>query len=124
MWFKVDDRALHHKKFRKAANDLGGSHALSRVVTVWLAGGTYSSQHNHTGELPLEAVVGFSQFVHRPLRCAKALCEAGLWKAVNGGFQIHDFNEYNPTPEQVASMKKRRNDRANRYRARRKAQSE
>ena len=54
MWIKLCDQTIHHRKFRKAAELLGGKEAFSRVLTCWFAGMNYANFHKTGGFLPTE----------------------------------------------------------------------
>ena len=46
------------------------------------------------------------------------LTRAGLLEKVDGGYQVHDYLEYNPTGEQVRAERERNKDRQKQYRDR------
>lgn len=46
------------------------------------------------------------------------LVAAGLWHRVDGGFEINDFLDYNPTAERVKEDREKARDRVRRHRTR------
>jgi hypothetical protein len=43
----------------------------------------------------------------RPARYVAELRDAGLWLSIEGGYEIHDYLEFNPTREQVLAQRER-----------------
>ena len=52
------------------------------------------------------------------LTIAEALVDAGLWDRAPGGFQLHDFLEYNPSREEVLAKREKISARVKRHRSR------
>ncbi len=103
-WFKVDDGFWSHPKIL----------ALSaEAVALWVRAGAYSCQHLTDGVIhePVLRLLGSDA-------AAVELQEAGLWLRTGGGYEFHDWDEYQETSETV---KKRRNDARDRQRRAREA---
>lgn len=103
-WFKVDDGFWSHPKIL----------ALSaEAVALWVRAGAYSCQHLTDGVIhePVLRLLGSDA-------AAVELQAAGLWLSVTGGYEFHDWDEYQETSEAV---KKRRNDARDRQRRAREA---
>lgn len=115
-WVKVDDQFSRHPKVLRA----GPLAAWLHVCAL-----TYCSQYMTDGFVPTAAVNGltdFSMIKMPPFRnrmgqtsncpdamdLAPSLVDAGMWMEVEGGYQIHDYLDYNPSREEV--QKKRRLD--------------
>jgi hypothetical protein len=112
---KFCDRTVHHAKFRKAAELLGGKDAFARALTCFFAGMSYANDHRTDGFLSRDVVAGLVTFVSKPLEVAKALvaCQVregghGLWEARDGGFYIHDYPQYQPTAEESEDLHEKR----------------
>ena len=86
-WFKVDDALATHDKVLMAGNAAMG---------LWVRAGAWSAQHLTDGFVPAHAVKLLGNLAQ-----AKALVTAGLWHKVDGGFQFHEWHDYQPTREAV-----------------------
>jgi hypothetical protein len=93
-WFRVDDMSAFHKKVLRAGNAAWG--AFCRM-------GAHSSHYELDGFVPNEVatVIATREEVDR-------LLEVGFLKTVDGGFQIHDFLEWNPSAAEVAQLRRKR----------------
>lgn len=98
-WVRVDDGMPEHPKVFRAATVLGGPHCYARVISILIQASSFASRNLTDGFLPTAVVQHFHDA--RPLQAAKAMVEANLWEAVVGGYQIHDYHEYNPTAADV-----------------------
>jgi hypothetical protein len=92
VWFKVDDGFYDHPKVIEAGN---------AAIGLWTRCGSWASKQLTDGFIP-GAIV--AQFGRR--RDAERLIDCDLWSAVEGGYQMHDFNDHNPTSEQVKRDRK------------------
>jgi len=91
-WFKVDDKLSGHPKARAAGN---------RAMGLWVMAGSWSAAYLTDGFVPYAFV-----YDHRNGRTdAERLVEVGLWHQVDGGWQFHDWNESNPTRQQVETRR-------------------
>lgn len=99
-WGRMDDKFHRNRKVRELRRRKGGREALGTWVYWW------------SWCLDEPDLVGFVPADELPPADAKTaplLVEVGLWDEVEGGYQFHDFGEYNPTRDQVDA--KRRADR-------------
>lgn len=91
-WFKVDDTLAAHTKPRKAGLPAMG---------LWVLSGAYASQQLTDGFVPAWYVEGFPS----GRKHAAALVTAGLWteseRDDEPGWQFHDWDQANPTREEV-----------------------
>lgn len=91
------------------ANSISGD---ERAETLWTRGLDYSNEHATDGFIPK----GMPQMLTPTKTVAriKGLVQAGLWDEVEGGWQYHDFHEWNRTAEQLearrAAISKKRSD--------------
>lgn len=102
-WVKVDDKAPRHKKQLKAG---------AEACWLWVCGLAYAKeQPEHDGRIPSEAIAILYPF-RNPAALAAKLVQVGLWEQAEDGYQIHDWDFWNGTPEEVAEKKQRARDRA------------
>ena len=106
MWVRIDDGLLDHPKVFAAA-DLLGVNGPAIVIGFFTVAVLSASKHLSDGQLPAAVVKRFDRYVKDPLRVAEALTKVGLFEHVNGGWQIHDFNDWQPS---AATVKQRRRD--------------
>lgn len=109
MWVKVDDGFVEHPKVARAAVHLGRGGA-GRVVAVWLEAICYSARNLTDGYVP---TIHAQKFItdRRPLDVLEvmALDDVRLMRKVGGGFQFHDWQDYQPLARDVKA--KRAKDR-------------
>lgn len=96
-WFKVDDSFHSHPKALKA-----GGMALG----LWVRCGSYCAQHLTDGFIPREIVL-----LYGTKTLAAKLVDAKLWHAVDGGWLMHDYGDYNPTAEKVTAERRSATER-------------
>lgn len=107
-WFKVDDALALHMKAITAGN---------AALGLWVRAGSWSMQQLTDGFIPNQIVAALGATTAD----AAALVSARLWDAAPGGFQFHDWAEYQPTREQVLAERADAAERMRRVRANRKA---
>ena len=105
-WVKIDEGLPRHPKVLSAAAQLGRD-GVARVLSVLLQGLCYASEHLTDGFLPREAVDQFSD--RRPRDVAKVLSseQVGLWETTDGGYQCHDYTDYNPAAQTIKARRAR-----------------
>lgn len=105
-WFKVDDNFYDHPKVDELSLE---------AVGLWTLCGTYSAKQLTDGFIPARRALRMGGTE----RAVRELIEAGLWLTVDGGFQFHDWDAYQPTKDKVErereaarerQAKKRRNE--------------
>ena len=92
-WFKVDDGFYDNPKV------VGLSH---EAVALWLLGGTWASKQLTDGSVPAKMVARLGCTVD----AAQELVDEGLWDRVNGGFEFHDWEDYQPSRAVVEERRK------------------
>jgi len=113
VWAKIDDKFPRHPKVLIAAGDLGRfGHA--RVVDVALQGKCYAAEHLTDGFIPREAVRSFID--PHPFEVAAVLVKVALWHEAEGGYQIHDWADYNPSAEAIKEKQRDDRERQKRHR--------
>jgi hypothetical protein len=94
-WFKVDDSFHSHPKVLTSSLEALG---------LWVVAGTWSA-HNLTdgfvsGQVLLRLHTDATSL-------AEELVTVGLWKRAKGGYQFHDWIEYQPTKEEVEAERRK-----------------
>jgi hypothetical protein len=89
-WVKLDDRANEHDKQVNAG---------AEACWLWTCGLMYCNRQNRRDgfipSLQLKALyVRFSEAKAQKL--ASELVKSGLWETADGGFRIHDYEQYQP----------------------------
>lgn len=82
---------------------------------VWVLAGSWSSQQLTDGFVPDWFVSGLPQGRAH----AQRLVEAGLWHPAVGGYCFHDWEQANPSRDDVLRARELAAERAARYRDRR-----
>ena len=90
-WLRVDDGFADHPKVVQAGSD-----------AAWMdvCGMCYAARYLTDGFVPTKQVPKLTDKPN-PDELAQILVDVGLWEPRPGGFQIHDYLDYNPTREQV-----------------------
>lgn len=101
-WVRIDDQAPRNRKLLKAG---------PAACWLWVCGIAHCQAQLTDGfvsdeVLPMIGIRGES----RAVKLANVLVSAGLFKKVDGGFQVHGYLDYNPTRASV--LKKRLEDAA------------
>jgi hypothetical protein len=104
-WVRLDDVFDDHPKLLGLPLECVGLHVF---------GLTYSARHLTDGALTPPIVSHLSRGRDD---LAQQLVDAGLWEALDGGWQIHDFLDYNPSREQVEADRKAARERMRNVRA-------
>lgn len=92
-WFKVDDQLAFHQKVLMAGNEAMG---------LWVRAASWSCAQGTDGLIP-DAIV--DAMANRDF--AMRLLMAKLWVEVEGGFQFHDWSEFQPS---AAEEREKRSD--------------
>lgn len=95
-WFKVDDSFHAHPKVLATDADALG---------LWVVAGAWSSAHLTDGFVPGHAL---SRLLPDSDALARKLVAAGLWKRSKGGYQFHDWSDFQPSANEVKSMRQKR----------------
>ncbi|MCW2632075.1 MAG: hypothetical protein JWR88_1037 [Pseudonocardia sp.] len=101
-WFRVDDSFHSHPKTMAA-----GTHA----VGLWMRCGSYCAQHLTDGFVPVDVVKAYGTNA-----LARRLVDVGFWDVVQGGYQFHDWSDYQPSREQVQAERRHAAERQRRAR--------
>lgn len=101
MWVRVDDGFMEHPKVTRAAELLGRG-GLGRVVAVWLEAQCYCARNLTDGYISAMRARGFLTD-KRPLDVLEvmALPDVKLMKKTDAGYRFHDYEDYQPSADEV-----------------------
>ena len=102
-WFKVDDTLGSHPKARAAG---------LAAMGLWVVAGAWSSQHLTEGFVPDWFINSWPSGQKR----AANLVQSGLWIEADSGFRFHQWEERNPSKEQVESERAAARERQRKHR--------
>lgn len=97
-WFKVDDTFYDHPKIFDAPDC---------AVALWTRAGTWSARNLTDGFVPAGMP---ARLCDDPDTAVGQLLTRGLWKKARGGYQFHDWAEYQPSAESVKTLREKRAD--------------
>lgn len=100
-WIRLDDQIAHHPKLIAAG---------PVAAWLWVCGNGYCNKYLTDGFIPTSQLRNLGG-VTNPAKWADKLVEVGLWDAVQGGYRVHDYHDYNPTKAQVEDKRKKDRDR-------------
>ncbi|HEY6276919.1 MAG TPA: hypothetical protein VIX86_11370 [Streptosporangiaceae bacterium] len=103
-WFRVDDSFYDHPKVFDAPDC---------AVALWTRAGTWCARSLTNGYVPTAMI---ARFCSDPEKAARELVRRGLWLRVKGGYQYHDWPDYQPTKEVVENERKHKAERQKRWR--------
>lgn len=108
-WMKVDDGLGQHRKILSIPRII-----RKQSIGVWTLAGSWVSANLTDGYVPAYYLdeIGADQIE------VDALVKAGLWEAVEEGFQFHDWLDVNPSKVQVMAERRASADRQKRARER------
>ncbi|MFJ6532451.1 hypothetical protein [Microbacterium sp. NPDC091662] len=106
-WFKVDDGFHGHPKVMMLSPS---------AIGLWLLAGTWSAQYLTDGLVPAGMV---RRFGGTPEDAAD-LVNAALWHEADGGYQFHEWAEYQPLKSDVEAERAASRERMRAMRAKRK----
>ena len=104
-WFKVDDRLWAHPKWM---------HLPDSARALWVTAGSYCAQYETDGYINSATI---PQLGSRKA-AAERLVKAQLWNKVEGGYQFHDWDEFQPTKAQLDAERRATKERVQRWRDR------
>jgi len=93
-YFKVDDGVAFHPKMMRLS---------AEAVRAWVFAGSWSGRYLTDGFIPHDALA----IIKGNDTIASELIEAGLWDEVDGGFQFHDWCEYQYSKEDIEGRRLR-----------------
>ncbi len=108
-WVKLDDQIADHPKYV----ELGDLAPLALALQVRAL--CYANRFLTDGYVPAtvlpQLTVGFASLTAEPTDWPALMVKAGLWeKNGKGGYQIHDYTEYQPTSDKVTTARAQRRE--------------
>lgn len=103
-WVRVDDQFPDHPKLMRMGKD------RLPAMGLWVVGLCYAARYLTDGFIPDASL---------PYGCkrqATLLVSAGLWGVVDGGYQIHDYREYQLSRVEVMELRAKNAERQSRRR--------
>lgn len=97
-WFKVDDQLAFNAKVVAAGNEAMG---------LWVRCGSWSSAQLTDGFIPTHMANAMANGMAKECG-ADALVMAGLWDEVEGGYQFHDWSEFQPSASSEREKRRKR----------------
>jgi len=99
-WVRTSDDAPDHPKL------IGLTDA---AYALWHRALSYCNRQLTDGFVPVGAVPALSRST-KPLDAAKELVTARLWEVADGGFQVHDFADYQPSRASVEEERRKKSE--------------
>lgn len=109
MWFKVDDNLAFNAKVVTAGNE---------AIGLWVRAGSWASSQLTDGFVPTAIALAMAAPMAPaidvpmadPMAPIRALLQAGLWVEEEGGYQFHDWSDYQPSAEDEKKKRKAKSD--------------
>jgi hypothetical protein len=98
LWARMDNDWQTNLKFVSLRQD-----RAFKAIAVYWGGIAYSSGHELGGFIPGPAL---SIIWATPHDCGQ-LVAVGLWEPTEGGYYIHDWEQYQPTSDEISERSKR-----------------
>jgi len=104
----VDDRLSRHPKILAAAQILGGPNDGGRVLALFLDAMSYAKANFTDGFVP-DRFLKNSPLIVAPMTVARAMADptVNLWHRVEGGFQFHDWLDWNKSAAQIKEKREK-----------------
>ena len=98
-WTKLDDSFYSHRKIVGLSD---------RAFRLYVCGLNWSVAHHTDGHIPnaIPAMLAPNSTQVARRRAIGELTDLRLWTPSDGGWEIHDFADYQPTADQLADAKK------------------
>jgi hypothetical protein len=109
-WVKLDDQFFRHPKVIEAGRD---------ARELYVASLCYSAAALTNGFIQSAALrkIAMDADIDEWDTAADRLVDAGLWEQVAGGWQVHDYLEYNPSADKVRAERSAARERMQRNRS-------
>jgi hypothetical protein len=115
-WFRVDDGFPEHPKVEGLERN---PKLYMAAITVWTMMGADCARRLTDGFVSVSRLEKVLCRLGKSARNgATALVDCGLWRVVDGGWQYHDWQEYQPTKADVDALRQSKTERQRRWRGR------
>lgn len=117
MWVKVDDGFPEHQKVVEAGRHLGKRGGRGRVIAIWQVAMCYCNRNLTDGFIDEPTVRTWTLYDQKPFDVALVMAlplsdgRPGLMVRVDGGFRMHDYDDYQPSATEVRAKRKKDRDR-------------
>jgi hypothetical protein len=101
-WIKVSNSLPAHPKILIAGD---------RAAWLFVCGLCYCNEHLTDGYIAKATLPVAAPGIKGPERLAKVLVEVGLWELAEGGWQIHDYTEFQRSARQVKDVRRKDRER-------------
>ena len=95
-WLKIDEKVRTHPKMVPLIRTAGGA-----AGWFWLCGLAYAREHSTDGFLADAILPDIAPGLKAWKPIPAALVGARLWERVEGGYQIRDYHEWNPSRAEI-----------------------
>lgn len=96
-WLRIDDRVRTHPKVVQAG---------PAAAWFWFCGIAYCREHLTDGFIPAGMLPSLAPGVTTGRSLATKLVESRLWELAPGGYQVHDFLDWNPSRAEVEAARR------------------
>ena len=97
-WFPLEETITDHPKILQAGH---------KGFALYVAGLCYASKHLTNGFIPMTVVsLLLPDLRAQVAKVAVGLVNAGLWEEASGGYQVHDYLDYQRSREQVEARRR------------------
>lgn len=103
-WVRLATDMPENPKILELLDRPRGSH----TAFVYLCSLSFCGKKGTYGSIPKASL----PFIHATVKDAKALVEVGLWEATKTGWEVHDWDVYQPTKEYVDRRKNKAREAA------------
>jgi hypothetical protein len=100
MWVKLDDQFHDHPKVVAAG-------PMAELLYIRALG--YCARYLTGGAIPRAMLPRLTPAKNGDA-LAETLVEVGLWEETDTGWQVHDYLDWNPSPDQVRATRKKRSE--------------
>ena len=100
-WVRLEDNSVWHPKFRQVGY---------KGWALFTASLVHASAYLTDGFIATAVLPGLLPDLPTPKKVAAALVDARLWEVATGGYQIHDYHDYQPTADAVKAGRDRKRD--------------
>jgi hypothetical protein len=105
-WLKIDEKIRSHRKLVEAVKAAGGD-----AGWFWLCGLAYAREQSTDGFLADSILDTVAPGLKGWKKAPAALVAANLWARVEGGYQIRDYFDWNPSRADLARAQQEDRDR-------------